>query len=146
MMIGCFHNRQWRLVDRRRNLITDEHLAYYRRIQMKGLIAEFEAGRKHLFGSAKNGDGSARLTVELPRKAQGLWNYLQLVREMYRDWPKALRFITEMPSVADWWVIIQPAIAESFFGISPRYITEVAPVGEETAAYLEAVHAIQEAA
>jgi hypothetical protein len=77
-------------------------MAFYRRKGKSDLIAQVESGRrKFAFGS--DGKDSARLTVQIPRKFSGLWNYTQLVTEMYRDWPESLGLIIEMPNVADWW-------------------------------------------
>jgi hypothetical protein len=130
----------WLTSDPYGNRITDAHLAYWRRIGQTKLIAEYEAGRRLLFGY--NDSGSARITLELPRAFQGLSNYLQLIKEVYREWPPALAFITDMPNVADWWVVASPAISETFTGIGPRAITEVQPVGEETPDYIEAIEQI----
>lgn len=132
----------WLTSDPNGNLITDEHVALYRRSGSLDLVAECEAGRKFIFGFNEN-DGSVRLTVQLPRKFPGLCNYLQLMRQVYRDWPPAIKFLTEMPGAADWWVVISPAIAKTFHGIGPATITEVAPDGAETAAYLKAVRKIR---
>jgi hypothetical protein len=124
------------------NTITDAAVAYWRGLNQTDLIAEYETGRRHfIFGG--NDYGSARLTINLPRKYQGLFNYRELIAEIYRDHPPAVAFIDTMPDISRWWVIICPAIAESFIGIGPGAITEVHPVGEQTPAFVEALAEIQ---
>jgi hypothetical protein len=120
------------------NTITDADVAFWRKRGCTDLIAEYETDRRQfLFGW--NSWGSARLTVNLPCKFQGLFNYREFIAEMYRDFPTAAAVINEIPDISNWWVVICPAIAESFIGIGPGAIREIHPVGEETPAYLEAV-------
>jgi hypothetical protein len=120
------------------NLITDADLAYWRRMGQPGLIAEYETERRRFIFGCNDG-GSARITVQIPRKFPGLLNYRQCITEIYRDSPRALAILTGIPDVPNWWVVVTPATAETFTGIGPAGITEIHPVGEPTAAYLEAV-------
>jgi hypothetical protein len=103
------------------NTITDANVAYWRSLGHADLVAEYETGKpRFIFGS--NDGGSARLTVNLPRKFQGLFNYCALMTEVYRDFPKAVATLAAMPDFLKWWVVICPAIAESFIGIRPGAI------------------------
>jgi len=123
------------------NAMTPEFLAYCRK-KCPDLAAEYETGkRKAVFG--ENDGGSARITVELPKKFDGLFNYLELMTANYRySAPEALAVIAEIPSVADWWIVASPADGDSFIGIGPGAITEVQPVGDPTLEYLAAVDAL----
>jgi hypothetical protein len=124
------------------NAITPAILAYWRKCGSPDLVAEYESGkRKVVYG--ENEGGPARLTVELPKKFEGLFNYLELMTANYQvDSPKALAVIAEIPGVEDWWVVGSPADAQSFEGIGPGAITEVHPVGDPTPEYLAVIDAI----
>jgi hypothetical protein len=124
------------------NTITPAHLAYWRKRGHLDLVAHYESGKRQaIFG--QNEGGSARITVELPKKFEGLFHYLELMTANYQvDSPKALAVIAEIPGVADWWVVGSPADGESFKGIGPGAITEVCPVGDPTPEYIAVIDAL----
>jgi len=132
----------WLTSDPNGNAITAAHLDLWRKRGWLDLLDEYESeNRKFAFGY--NDGGSARITVELPKKFEGLFNYLELMTANYRDSaPKALATIAEIRGVQDWWVVGSPADGESFKAIGPGAIREVNPVGDPTPEYLAAVNAL----
>jgi hypothetical protein len=136
----------WLTADPNGNQVTEAHLDHARNHGNHELVAEYESGRRRfLFG--ENETGSARITVRLSEKFEGLFHYLSLMTANYEnDSPEALAVVAAMPGVGDWWVLWSPGVGESFRGIGPGVVTEVHPVGDPSPEYLAAINAIMDAA
>jgi hypothetical protein len=129
-MVGD-HEVVWLTENPEGNQVTDAMLTRWQELRLDDTLAEYEAGRRLVFGV--NEYGSARITVEVRERM--VVNYVQLLNAAV-DPPEAVpQLLKALVCAHEWWLV---------FGTVPaNCITEVHPVGDATPHYLEVIEQIK---